>query len=74
MIVAVRVAMNKRTGELGLVIPVAFLYDYREIVDYTVTVTSGCDGYLVFSGHPDADGPWLYVKELGDNVEILGEL
>lgn len=70
------VGMNKQTGQLGLVIPIAFIQDLVISKKFIFGVNVGTpDGYLVFTGGPDDDGPWVFVqKRVDQKFEILGEL
>lgn len=76
------ILINKETGELGLGIKINF-YDNWEtnnvckIEGYTVGFRpSKHDGWLIFTGKNEAEGPWIFCKmELVDEkIESLGEL
>lgn len=75
-----RLLINKKTGELGIGIRVAFLDKYfsqelSKIEGYSISVMpSESDGWIIFAN--DKNGAWLYVnnESVNDRVEDLGEL
>jgi hypothetical protein len=77
------VGMNRGTGDIGLLMPFCFV-DFLELAkihdgaDFKKTVVYGqkADGFLVFTGKSDAEGPWVYVNKdvVNDLIELLGEL
>lgn len=75
---AIKVAMNKQTGALGLIIPIAFIHEAVPVgAEFAFSVRLGQpDGYLIFQGQTvDAAGPWIFVDKEADEVfEILGDL
>lgn len=75
---AVKVAMNIHTGDIGLVIPIAFIRDMSRINDNLTfsVIVGGADGYLVFYGDAEDEGPWRYITtdHFNKNAEILGDL
>jgi len=77
------VLMNANNGMLGLGVRVQ-LFDsvvaeepLAKLGNFSVTVRSDqYDGWLIFSGIDDAEGPWLWVQRdyIDSKMEILGEL
>ncbi len=77
------ILINKETGELGLGIKIDF-HDKFESTNEMCKMEGYSigfrpvqhDGWLLFSGDNEAEGPWLYMKAeaVDSRVEIYGEL
>jgi len=75
--------MNKENAEVGLGIRVQFfdkVVTHDNVIEYkgysvVFRDNSQFDGWLIFSGHKDKEGPWMFMNGLAmDRLEILGEL
>jgi hypothetical protein len=79
------VVINKENAALGLGIRIQF-FDNVGLADNEVIKFEGqsivyrdnsvFDGWLIFAGAPNAEGPWMFINKskYTDNLEILGEL
>lgn len=77
------VIMNKETGHTSLGIKISFFdkYDVDNELDvfdgYSIGfLPSKPDGWLIFSGDDDSEGPWMYCKSemIEEKTEVVCEL